>query len=286
MPVHYINFNGQIVPEDSAIVSIESRALRYGDGIFETMLYQNGDIRFLDFHIERLQASMDMIQLENSAKFDAYFVRSLTEELIRKNKMVGQRVRVRLIILRDGGGLYAPETNKASFILQVNRVYDTIRDKKVGLIVGLYTEHKKPYSSLSSIKSNNALIYTLAGNFKKKFAYDEVFLLNQEGLLCEALSSNIFVYYDKVLYTPALSQACINGVMRRVVMDIAAAEGIPVVEAEISPEIMKKADELFCTNAVQGIQWVMGYKQKRYFNRISRILQERLATWSYDTVEE
>jgi len=67
-----------------------------------------------------------------------------------------------------------------------------------------------------------------------------------------------------------------------VVMDIAAHEGIPVVEAEINPEIMKSADEIFCTNAVQGIQWVMGYKQKRYFNRISRILQERLGTWVYE----
>ena len=106
--------------------------------------------------------------------------------------------------------------------------------------------------------------------------------MNQEGFLCEALTSNIFVYYDKVLYTPALNQGCIDGVMRRVVMDMAEDEGIPVVEAQISPEIMKKADELFCTNAVQGIQWVMGYKQKRYFNKISRILQEKLRTWNYN----
>lgn len=283
MPVHFINYNGQIVPEDTSLITAESRAFRYGDGIFETMLYQHGDIRFLDFHVERLKSSMEKIQLENAAMFDAYFIRSRAEELIRKNKMVGQRVRVRLIVVRDGGGLYTPETNKPIYIIQVSRVYDSIRDKKVGLIVGLYTEHKKPYSSLSSMKTNNALIYTLAGNFKKKFSYDDVFLLNQEGLLCEALSSNIFVYYDKVLYTPALSQACVDGVMRRVVMDIAKAEGIPVVEAEISPEIMKTADELFCTNAIQGIQWVMGFKQKRYFNRISRILQDRLATWNYDS---
>ena len=285
MPVNFINYNGQIIPEDTSIITAESRAYRYGDGIFETMLYQHGEIRFLDFHVERLQSSMEKIELENAAMFDNYFIRSRAEELIRKNNMVGQRVRVRLIVVRDGGGLYAPETNKPSYIMQVSRVYDSIRDKKVGLIVGVYTEHKKPFSSLSAIKSNNALIYTLAGNFKKRFSYDDVFILNQEGLLCEALSSNIFVYYNKVLYTPALSQACVAGVMRRVVMDIAAAEGIPVVEAEISPEIMKTADELFCTNAIQGIQWVMGYKQKRYFNRISRLLQERLATWSYDVEE-
>src|SRR5690606_39973298 len=120
------------------------------------------------------------------------------------------------------------------------------------------------------------------GMYKDKGIYDYVLILIQDGYLCEGLTSNVFVYYNKTLYTPALNQACVNGVMRRVVMDIAASEGIPVVEAEIGPEIMKEADEIFCTNAVQGIQWVMGYKQKRYFNRISRILQERLETWSYE----
>jgi branched-chain amino acid aminotransferase len=100
------------------------------------------------------------------------------------------------------------------------------------------------------------------------------------------LISNIFVYYEKVLYTPALSEGCIEGVMRRVVMDMAQDEGIEVVEAQISPEIMKRADEIFCTNAVQGVQWVMGYKQKRYFNKISRILQEKLQHWNYDVSDE
>jgi branched-chain amino acid aminotransferase len=286
MPIQYINFNGEIVPEDAKLLTADNRGFRYGDGLFETMLYQGGEIRFLHLHIERLQRSMQIIQLEQSTMFDEYFVKKITDELIRKNNMVGQRVRVRLTVFRDGGGLYTPATNKPAFILQVQKMDIQLRDKKVGLIVDLYTELKKPYSDLSAIKSNNSLIYVLAGNYKKKFDYDDVFILNQEGFLCEALTSNLFIYYDKVLYTPALNQGCIDGVMRRVVMDMAEEEGIPVVEAQISPEIMKTADELFCTNAVQGIQWVMGYKQKRYFNKLSRILQEKLLTWSYDKDED
>jgi len=286
MPVHYINNNGTLVPQETTILTADSRALRYGDGLFETMLYQNGAIRFLPFHVERLQASMQMLHFDNPQKFDEYFIKSITDELIRKNNMIGQKVRVRLIIYREGGGLYAPITNKAAFILQVDRIVDSLKNKKIGLIVGLYTEYKKPYSDLSHIKSNNALIYVMAGMYKQKFDYDDVLILNQEGNLCEGLSSNVFVLYEKTLYTPALNQGCVNGVMRRVVMDMAESEGYTVVEAEINPEIMKKAEEIFCTNAVQGIQWVMGYKQKRYFNRISRVLQERLKTWSYDQEEE
>lgn len=285
MSLQYINFDGQFIAENQAVATIDNRALRYGDGLFETMLWKDGDIRFLDLHVNRLQQSMQTLQMEENTKFDAFFIRSKTEELIRKNNMLGQQVRVRLMVYRAGGGLYGPEINKPVYCLQVSRMPPVLRDKKLGLIVGLYTDFKKPYSGLSHLKSNNALIYVMAGLFKKKFAYDEVFVLNQEGYLCEALTSNLFVYYDKTLYTPALSEGCVDGVMRKVVMEMAEDEGIPVVEAQISPEIMKEADEIFCTNAVQGVQWVMGYKQKRYFNKISRILQEKLQTWEEETNE-
>lgn len=282
MPIHYINYNGTVVPGDMAILGADNRGFRYGDGIFETMLYRDGEIRFLGLHIARLQRSMQKIQLQKISKFDTYFVKSAVEELIRKNKMVGQKVRVRLIVFREGDGLYTPLSNEPAFVLQVQRYEEPQIDKKIGLIVDIFSEYKKPFSDLSELKSNNALIYVLAGLHKKKNNLDDVLILNQESFLCEALTSNIFVHYEKTLYTPALNQACIDGVMRRVVMDIAVAEGIPVIEAQISPEIMKEADEIFCTNAVQGIQWVMGYKQKRYFNRISRILQERLRTWEIE----
>lgn len=284
MSLQYINFDGQLVAENQHIATVENRALRYGDGLFETMLWKDGDIRFLDRHVKRLQEGMQTLQLEEHAKFDAFFIRSKTEDLIRKNNMIGQQVRVRLMVYRAGGGTYAPESNKPVYVLQVSRMSPALRDKKLGFIVDLYTDFKKPYSDLSHLKSNNALIYVMAGLYKKKFAYDEVFLLNQEGNLCEGLVSNIFVYYDKTLYTPALTEGCVAGVMRNVVMEIAEHEGIPVVEAQIIPEIMKAADEILCTNAVHGVQWVMGYKQKRYFNKISRILQDKLLTWEEDEV--
>src|SRR5690606_14920515 len=96
MFLQYINFDGQLVAENQQIATINNRALRYGDGLFETMLWKDGDIRFLDLHVKRLQRGMETLQLEEFAKFDAFFIRSKAEELIRKNNMLGQQVRVRL----------------------------------------------------------------------------------------------------------------------------------------------------------------------------------------------
>ena len=281
MSLQYINFDGQFIAENQAVATIDNRALRYGDGLFETMLWKDGDIRFAHLNVQRLQEGLKMLQIEDYNLYDAYFIRTKANELIRKNNLLGKNVRVRLIVYRSGGGIYSPQTNKSAYVLQVSALEEPKADKKTGLIVGLYTEYKKAYSDLSKLKSLNAQPYVMAGLFKTKYGYDDVLILNQEGYLCESLTANIFVYYEKTLYTPAITEGCIEGVMRRVVMDMAEEEGIPVVEAQISPEIMNEADEIFCTNAVQGVQWVMGYKQKRYFNLVSRLLQDKLRTWRY-----
>ena len=116
----------------------------------------------------------------------------------------------------------------------------------------------------------------MASIFKAQNGLDEVLLLNQNGFLCEAASANVFVYYQNHLYTPALSEACVEGVMRQVVIDLAKRINIPVTEAQISPDILYQADEVFVTNATRGIQCVMGYGVKRYFNRVSKALMDEL----------
>jgi len=277
MPVHYIDFNKQLIPEKEAIITADNRAFRYGDGIFETMRWMDGDIRFLSHHVSRLQGSMRMLQLEHPATFDAYFIRSRAAELIKRNGLEGQHVRVRLLVYRDGGGLYSPQQNQAAYVMSVAKLDpDEVKHRKIGLIVDVYSEFRKPYSELSKLKSGNSLVYVMAGLYRKKNGLDDVLILNQEGFLCESISSNIFIWYGKKLYTPAISEGCIDGVMRKVVIEMALENGLEVIEAQISPAIMSQADEIFHTNAIYGVQWVMGYKQKRYFNRISRMLQEKL----------
>ncbi len=278
MPIHFIDFNASFIPEQEPILTADNRAFRYGDGLFETMRWMDGDIRFLQHHIERLQEGMRQLKLEKAERFDADFIRSRAAELIGRNGLEHQHVRVRLQVYRDGGGLYSPQQNHACYIMAVSKLDpDDVKHRKIGLIVDVYSEFKKPYSELSKLKSSNSLVYVMAGLHRTKHGLDDVLLLNQEGFLCESLSSNVFIWYDKKLYTPAISEGCIDGVMRKVVIDMALDSGMEVIEAQISPDILREADEIFHTNAIHGVQWVMGYKQKRYFNRVSRMLQERLA---------
>lgn len=275
MPPLFINFNGEIVPADSSLLTVANRGFRYGDGLFESMRVMKGKLKFPELHAERLQKGMKALKMDGYSQADTWFLKEKVEELARRNKI--KHGRLRLTVFRDAEGLYTPTQNKMAYCLEIE-VLDEPRYflNERGLIMDVYTELPKPLNWLSNIKTCNSLIYVMAGIYKQQNKLDDVFLINQNRYLCEANSSNIFVWYQNHLYTPALSEGCVEGVMRQVVMKLAKDNNIPVTEAQINPEILNQADEVFLTNAVRGIQWVMGYGVKRYFNRVSKALMDEL----------
>lgn len=275
MNLEYINFNGTIVKSDQPVLTVSNRGFRYGDGLFESMRYMKGQLKFPELHLDRLRKGMKMLKLEGYSQIDSYFLKEKTDELVRKNK-AGTDAKVRLIIYRNGEGLYSPATNKAGYVLQVVKADQSRYGGDRGLIIDVFNEHAKPVNDLSNLKTCNSMLFVLAGVFKNQHKLDEVIILNQSGFLCEALTSNVFIVYNKQIYTPALSEGCIGGVMRQVVMRLIKENDIPLIEAQISPEILNEAQEIFLTNASFGIRWVMGYNRKRYFNEVSRLLTEKL----------
>ncbi len=274
LPV-FINFNGNIIPEDTQILTVSNRAFKYGDGLFESMSMLKGELKFAELHANRLQKGMKALKMDGHSEMDTYFLKEKAEELARRNKI--KNGRLRLTVFRDADGLYTPLENKMAWCLELKpNDENQYKLNTKGLIVDIYSELTKPNNFLSNIKTCNSLIYIMAGIYKSQNKLDEVILLNQNGFLCEASSSNIFVYYQKQLFTPALSEACVEGVMRQVVIDLARKMNIPITEAQINPNILYEADEVFITNASRGIQSVMGFGIKRYFNELSKMLNIEL----------
>jgi branched-chain amino acid aminotransferase len=274
MPL-FINFNGEILPDDSKLLTVANRAFKYGDGLFESMRMLKGELKFADLHADRLQRGMKALKIDGYSQMDAWFLKEKTELLAMRNK--AKHGRLRLTVYRDAEGLYTPSQNKMGYCMELQPVDEPryFLNAK-GLIVDIFTELPKPSNYLSNIKTCNSLPYIMAGLYKIQHNLDDVFLLNQNGFLCEASSSNVFVWYQNHLYTPALSEGCIEGVMRQVIINIAQKNNIPVTEAQINPEILYEADEVFLTNASKGIQCVMGYGIRRYFNKVSKMLMDEL----------
>lgn len=276
MQQEYILYNDEFFSLNHPVLKAGNRGFRYGDGLFETIRMSNGKLNFPDFHVDRLREGMKALKIEGSALLDEYFLKQKTAELCKKNK-IKDNVKFRLSVYREGDGLYTPDSNKYGYLLEATPLTGNQYElNKKGLIVDVYNEITKPVNMLSNIKTCSSLIYVMAGLFKKQHRLDEAILLNQHGFICESISSNIFVVYDKQIYTPALSEGCISGVMRKVVMQLAEVNGIPVIEAQLNPEVLRQADEVFVTNAIGGIRWVMGYGRKRYFNENAKNLSTLL----------
>nr|WP_121273718.1 aminotransferase class IV [Pedobacter schmidteae] len=272
----YILHNDEFVLINHPILTAANRGFKYGDGLFETIRMCNGKLKFAEMHADRLRAGMKALKMDGSTLLDEYFLKQKTAELCKKNKLK-DNVRFRLSVYRAGDGLYTPNSNKSGYVLEASSLEENNYElNRKGLIIDVFDELTKPVNSLSNYKTSSSLLYVMAGLYKKQHQLDDVFILNQHGFLCESISSNIFVVYDKTIYTPALSEGCVAGVMRNVVMNMAKTHEIAVVEAQINPEILKAAEEVFVTNAISGIRWVMGYGRKRYFNEMTKLLSARL----------
>ncbi len=273
---NFILFNDEFLIADQAVIKASNRGFKFGDGLFESMRMCNGKLQFAAQHADRLRAGMKALKMEGYALLDEYFLKQKTIDLQKKNKFKGN-VRFRLTIYREGEGLYTPQANKVGYLLEGIPLEQTNYElNQKGLIIDVFDEIPKPINILSNFKTNNALVYVMAGLFQKQQRLDEAVILNQNGFLCESTTANVFVVYQKVIYTPALSEGCVAGVMRTIVLQLAKTHNFPLVEAQINPQILNEAEEVFITNASGGIKWVMGYGRKRYFNEVSKFLSSKL----------
>jgi branched-chain amino acid aminotransferase len=275
MSLTFYNYNGAIIPAHQPVLQLNNRGFCYGDGVFENMRMIKGQLQFASLHAKRLVSGMKALKLEGYALVDAAFLREKARELSTRNK--AKNGRLRLTIFRQSDGLFIPDPNNFAYAIEWETLDEPVYTLNTrGLIMNIFEEVPKPINVLSNLKTCNSIIEVLAGIYTQKNRLHEAFILNQNGFLCEAINSNIFIKYNGTLYTPALSEGCIKGVMRQVVIELALKNNIPVTEAQINPQILNEAEEVFLTNATQGIQWVLGFNRKRYFYESSKLLSNKL----------
>lgn len=273
----YLNYNGTLIQQDQPVIRSSNRSFRYGDGVFETIRVINGKPQLLEKHFQRLLEGCKILNYELSSDQQQlhHFVAQV-KTLIEKNLSCNNS-RIRFSIFRNDGGFYTPNSNAISFLIEINPLLEneyTLNTK--GLLVDIYPDIKKAKSLLSKLKSSNALLYVLASNYALQHKWDDSIIVNDKGNIVEATNSNIFAVKNGVLYTPPIDEGCVDGVMRSHIIKVAFESKIAVYEIPLAMNVLLNADELFLTNAINGIKWIGAYKVKRYFNNTSKLLIERL----------
>lgn len=264
-----LNYNGNLVAFDDVKITPNNRAFKYGDSVFETIKVVHGKLVFWEEHYFRLMASMRMLRMKIPMNFTLEFL----EEQLLKTVSVNENnknTRTRLSVTRKDGGFYTPYTNEIDYLIESQEIeYSTKASYKVDLFKDFYV-----YSGyLSTVKTNNKLIHTLASIYAKENELDNCILLNERKGVVEVTNASLFLIKGTLIKTPPLTEGCLKGIAReKVISVITSSNNYTLEEAIISPFEIQKADEVFITNSIIGIQPITNYRKKEFSTGISKKL--------------
>lgn len=233
--MNYFSFNSKIYSAESAVIPVDNRALLFGFGLIETMRYDSG-IALWAQHYRRLYNScvylgMDVDALKEQAILDAI------TQLVEANE-IAKPVVVRLQISSKNNGALQTLITLRSF---------PAADKKIK--VGIAQNITKAFDSISHLKTSSRIAYEIAAKEAAKMGWDDTLILNQYGRVAESTIANIFWEEDELLYTPPLTEACIDGIFRQYLLSKNSA----IVEAPLTIERLNKAGKVYLSNAVRGL---------------------------------
>ena len=273
-----INSNGELLSEQEAKLSVFNRGLAYGDALFETIKTLNGKILFWEDHYFRLMASMRILRMEIPMTFTPEFLESQILELVSHHNSDSNSFRVKFTVFRNQGGFYTPNSNAVSYFITAEPLPTDLyllntSDYRIELFKDFYITP----GLLSTLKSNNKLLNVLGSVYAKENQYDNCLLLNTNKNIVEALNGNLFLVKDNVIKTPPLDDGCLKGIMRKQILEIIGKiPDFECVETSISPFELQKADELFVTNVIQGIQPITSFRKKNFTNHVSQSILAKL----------
>lgn len=231
------------------------RAFVYGDLLFESMLVQNHLLEHAQKHYERLTKSAHILKMELPENFDFEYFKTAIYNGIQNSSLTNKRdCRVRFILHRNSLGFYLPDSNRTDYVIETFELPQNWKEiaqktKKVGV----FTEQKKAIGPFSNLKTGNALIYVMAKLWAKENGLDDALILNQNGNIIEAASSNIYWKKNDQIYTVPLSEGCIAGVSRQVFMENCESQNTPVIEQICTIDDLQNSDEILMSNAGSGV---------------------------------
>ena len=184
-----VNQNGSIIKVNEVNLSYENRAFKYGDGVFDTLKFENGILYYLEDHYFRLMSSMRMLRMKIPMNFTLeYYEKQIRLTLFAND--LNESARIRVNVFRENGGLYTPNSNEVSFLIEVGAL-NLKNNEQVE--IELFKDFPLSSGILSTIKTNNRIINVLGSIFAKENAFQNCILINEKKEIVEALNANIFL---------------------------------------------------------------------------------------------
>jgi branched-chain amino acid aminotransferase len=274
-PDGYFNYNGKLYKNEKSVISLSNRSFSYGDRCFETLKMLNGKTCLHTMHLERLFVSLRQLHFNRPNYFITDAFQEQVLEVAKKNHHK-KAARVRITIARGDGGLYDPENDFPNYVIQtwdLNSANNRLNEN--GLVVGIHTDARKINDAFSHIKSNNYLCFAMAAYWATENKLNDALMLNAQGNVADTTIAYVFIVQNGVIKTPALTEGCVGGSMRKYLLKCLREESIPVEETTISPDDVLNASEVFFTNTIFSIKWVKEVINVHYKTQTAPLLYEK-----------
>jgi len=261
------------------VIPAADHSYRYGDGLFETMKFDEGKIRLAELHFNRLFSGLKILKIQPSKFFTPEKISGEITALCKKNNC-GENARVRLSVSRGSGGVFDCD-DRFSYLIECWPLSQAIDEwKENGLMIDIFQDARKSMDQFSNLKTANYLPYAMAALWAKENKLNEALLLNAANRICDATTANIFWVKGEMIFTPPLSEGCVAGVVRQGILDFrlrtlpagrqVADLGLKLDETILTKDVLIAADEVFLTNAIHGIRWVRQCGEKEFSNVITQ----------------
>lgn len=234
--------------DENPAADLQDRALHYGDGLFETLLVDNGQVKFWPEHYHRLQISAHRL---NIACPDVDWLQQQLQPYIN----LDQRLVIKIILTRGcgGRGIQLPEKTAPNIYLLKYSSDNIIINQPVKVTTSSITLPDN--LNLAGIKHLNRLDYVLASSeLGQTSGFDDALLRDSRGHVVEGIIHNLFFVRDGIIHSPDLGRCGVDGVMRQVILKKLKQWQNSVKIGHYSLQDVLNADECFLCNSVQGIR--------------------------------
>ena len=237
------------MPRGEARVSPLDRGVLYGYGLFETMRSYGGRIFRLEQHLARLMRSAERLGL--ASLLDSSALEQAIYKTLQANELRDARIRLTVLAGEGERGLTPPTSGRLTIIVVTQKlVLPPPRAYENGIHAAIVRARRDSQALLSQIKSIGYLGNMLAHSEAVAAGADEAILLNEQGLIAECSTSNLFLAVEGRLLTPSAESGILPGITREVVLELAQGLGISVWVGKIPLAHLLRADEAFLTNSI------------------------------------
>lgn len=264
-------FNGELIEEEEASISIHNIGLHRGFGIFDFFRARNGKPTFFEDYLDRFDNSQQFLHL--SRHFSKDEVRSVVSSLLEKNDFENSSLKLLLL----GDGVDADEALSPLFFV-INAPFEEAQGiPEANLILEEYVREN------SEIKSINYFTSCKVHGRKKQYEAIDV-LYHKDGIVSEASRSNVFIVKDGVLQTP--KRNILEGITRKQILEMVKGNMKTQIR-DITVDELLAADEVFISGTIKEVMPVLKIEDQIIGNgkpgsetvRLHHLFKERIADY-------